>query len=158
MPTIAEDHIAAFAAWLASSSKDRRLWTGDTMKRGPYGDLVHVGIDDSPHADLSSVVAQGVLPIFTPQAIDVAADDTPPEGQDIVSERVAHVIWKARNAPFAPLVGFPPVIVVGVPTDTTTIRAALASAGLEDPDLDARGVLALPLYAFPFTVGGLPVL
>jgi len=78
----------------------------------PYGALVHVGIDESPQGDFSSVVAQGVLPIFTPQAIDVAADDTPPEGQDIISERVAHVIWKARNAPFAPLVGFPPVIVV----------------------------------------------
>lgn len=60
--------------------------------------------------------------------------------------------------PFAPVVGFPPVIVVGLATDTTTIRAALASAGLEDPNLDARCVLALPLYAFPFTVGGLPVL
>lgn len=48
---------------LASSSKNRRLWTGDTMKRGPYGALVHVGIDGSPHANLSSVVAQGVLPI-----------------------------------------------------------------------------------------------
>jgi len=29
------------------------------------------------------------------------------------------------------------------------IRTALASAGLEDPDFDARGVLALPLYGLP---------
>jgi len=56
------------------------------------------------------------------------------------------------------LVGFPLVIVVGLPTDTAAIRAALAAAELASLDLDARGVPALPLYAFPFAAGGLPVL
>jgi hypothetical protein len=106
-----------------------------------------VGTDEAG-ADVEALCAQGVLPIFTPQAVSAGINLTPPTGQPALVERVEHTIWKAQQAPYAPDVGFPAVVVVGLATPVTTIRQALTAAGLGSLDLATRGVLAVPLYAF----------
>lgn len=145
--TVASDQIAAVAAWLAASSKPYPAPLGSTVDPGPFGTLVTVGIDEAG-ADVEALCAQGVLPIFTPQASPVAVDLTVPTGQGALSERVYHVAWKAQQAQVSPDLGLPPVAVVTLATPATTIREAMTAAGLPI-DLAARGVLALPVYALP---------
>jgi len=88
------------------------------------------------------LVAQGVLPIPPPQAVSVAADLTPPQVQFKVAERAYHILWKIEQR------RIPKVAVGGLQTAGTSIQAALNAAGLGSLDMTARGVLALPLYAF----------
>ena len=52
--------VAVLAAWLAASSQNYRSPKGDTILRGPYGELVSVGLDDVP-----SGAPAGCLPLFT---------------------------------------------------------------------------------------------
>lgn len=88
------------------------------------------------------------MPIFTPQAASAHINLTPPTGQPALFERVEHIIWKAQQAPYAPDVGFPAIVIVGLATPVTTIRQALTAAGLGSLDLATRGGLAVPQYAF----------
>lgn len=60
-----------------------------------------------------------------------------------VASRAQHVAWKVRQGEL------PGVAVVGLPDASTTIGEALTAAGLAGLDTDTRGVLALPVYAFP---------
>jgi hypothetical protein len=76
MPTVAETQLAAVAAWFAASSKATTSPLGDPIIRGPYASLVSVGIDDAG-ADVESLVSQGVLPVFTPQAVSTGFDLIP---------------------------------------------------------------------------------
>lgn len=147
MPTVAETQLAAVASWFAASSHSTKSPLGDPIIRGPYATLVSVGIDDAG-ADVESLVSQGVLPVFTPQAVSAGFDLTPPQNQAVLSDRALHLIWKAQQAPYAPEAGFPAVVVVGLDTPLTTIRDALTAVGLGSLDLAARAVLAVPLYAF----------
>lgn len=148
MPTVAETQLAAVAAWFVANSAERPTPMGkDVMRPGVYATLVPVGIDEAG-PDVEALCAQGVLPIFTPQAVSAGINLTPPTGQPALVERVEHTIWKAQQAPYAPDVGFPAVVVVGLATPITTIRQALTAAGLGSLDLATRGVLAVPLYAF----------
>lgn len=66
-----------------------------------------------------------------------------PQGQPVLMDRAAHVIWKAGAAKHRPE-GFPAVAVVGLEAGQT-LREACAAAGV-DPDAD-RAVIGLPLYA-----------
>jgi hypothetical protein len=88
------------------------------------------------------------LLIFTPQTVATGINLTPPTGQPALVERVEHTICKAQQAPYAPDVGIPAIVVVGLATPVTTIRQALTAAGLGSLDLATRGVLAVPTYAF----------
>jgi hypothetical protein len=88
------------------------------------------------------LIAQGDLPILTPQTVSVAVDRTPPQVQFKVSERAYHILWKIEQG------HIPKVAVVGLLTTDTSIQAALNAAGLGSFDMTARGVLALPPYAF----------
>lgn len=55
-----EARIAVLAAWLTTSSQADRSPKGDTILRGPYGELVSVGLDDVP-PEAPAVC----LPLFT---------------------------------------------------------------------------------------------
>ena len=145
--TIAEDQIAAVAAWVTASSQPYHAPLGGYIERGPFGTLITVGIDE-PGTDVAALCAQGVLPIFTPQTSPVAVDLSVPPGQIAVSERAFHVAWAASQAKQEPGVRFPPVAIVALPTAGTTMRQAMTAAGLPI-DLAARCVLALPVYALP---------
>ena len=115
---------------------------GSEIQPGVYATIINVGINAVGLTDYSALVAQGVLPILTPQAVTVAQDLSIPKGQDIVAERVYQVLWKIPQG------HLPKVALVGLPTNGTSIQAALNAAGLADLDITARSVLALPLYAF----------
>jgi hypothetical protein len=144
MPTLAEDQIAAVCSWLASSSQNASPPMGrDTIIRGPYATVVSVGIDSEDLPDCAADVEAGVLPLFTPQFSAAPIDVTPPENQPILLERVRHLLWKIEGG-----VDLPRLAVVALPTRQTSIRAALEAAGLSNLDLEQRGVLAVPLYAF----------
>lgn len=82
------------------------------------------------------------MPILTPQAVSIAVDLTPPQVQFKVAERAYHILWKIERG------HIPKVAVAGLQTAGTRIQAALNAAGLGSLDVTARGVLALPLYAF----------
>ena len=137
-----ETQIAEIAAWFKASSKDSVSPLGDPIIPGPFATIINVGINDVGHFDYSALVAQGVLPILTPQAVSVAVDLTPPQVQFKVAERAYHILWKIEQG------HIPKVAVVGLLTTGTSIQSALNAAGLGSLDVTARGVLALPLYAF----------
>ena len=141
----AETQTAEIAAWFKASSKDSVSPLGDPIIPGPYATIINVGINDVGHVDYSALVAQGVLPILTPQAVSVAVDLTPPQVQFKVAERAYHVLWKIEQR------HIPKVAVVGLQTPGTSIQSALNAAGLGSLDVTAQGVLALPLYAFSDT-------
>lgn len=44
MPKIAEDQIAELTAWLAASSRSGVSPCGDPIKRGPFGEIVGIGL------------------------------------------------------------------------------------------------------------------
>lgn len=143
MPTIAESQIEEPTAWLAASSRNGVSPCGDPIKRGPFGELVSVGRDDAA-PDLADAVALGCLPLLTPADAPEPAF-TEPQGQPVLMDRAAHVIWKAGAAKHRPE-GFPAVAVVGLDAGQT-LREACAAAGV-DPDA-LRAVIGLPLYAMP---------
>lgn len=148
MATQGELDIAAVAAWFAASSRPTTSPLGDPIIRGPYATLVPVGIDEAG-LDVEAFCAQGVLPVFTPQAVSGGFDLTPPQNQGALSDRALHLAWKSAQAQFdAATSEFPAVVVVGLDTPLTTIRDALTAAGLGSLDLATRACLALPLYAF----------
>lgn len=134
--TAAQDQIAAVSAWLAASSVGGKSPLGDMILRGPYATIASVSMDESPHPNFETLIAQGVLPLLTPQAQPAPIDLSPPESQDRVTGRALHLIWKVTDG------ALPPVVIVGLPAQTTTIRDALTAAGLGSLDLAARGVLA----------------
>jgi hypothetical protein len=148
MPTIAEAQIAEIAEWLALSSRDWKTPLGDTVKPGPYATVIPVGINATGHPDYAGIIAQGVLPLLTPQASPVAVDLTPPINQPAMIGRALHVLWKIEQ------LALPQAVVVGLSSASESIQAALHAAGLGGWDTTARGVLALPLYALSaFEVG-----
>ncbi|MFC5738647.1 hypothetical protein [Sinirhodobacter huangdaonensis] len=141
MPTTAEDQIAELTAWLAASSRNDVSPCGDPIKRGPFAEIVGIGLDD-PAPDLTAEIALGCLPLLTPADVPAPAF-AEAQGQAVVMDRAAHVIWKAGAAKARPE-GFPAVAVVGLEAGQT-MRDACAAAGV-DPDAD-RAVIGLPLYA-----------
>jgi hypothetical protein len=141
MPTIAEQQIAEIAGWLVLSSLEWKTPLGDIVVRGRYATIVPVGINAIGHPSYSSVVAQGVLPLLTPQLSAQAVDLSPPNSQSALVERTRHILWKIEQG------HLPKVAVVGLPSSATSIQTALNSAGIGTLDLTSRGVLAVPLYA-----------
>jgi hypothetical protein len=114
---------------------------GDPIKRGPFGEIVGIGLDDAA-PDLTAEIALGCLPLLTPaEAPEPAFAEA--KGQAVVMDRAAHMIWKAGAAKARPEC-FPAVAVVAVEAGQS-LREACAAAGV-DPDAD-RAVIGLPLYA-----------
>ncbi len=69
IPTAAETQLAAVAAWLLANAVEPPTPMGkDVIRPGVYETLVPVGIDEAG-ADVDALCAQGVLPLFTPQAV-----------------------------------------------------------------------------------------
>jgi hypothetical protein len=143
MPTIAETQLAAVAAWLAASSRNRKSPFGDLIISTAYGQLVACGLDDVP-PDLSSPLALGCLPLMVPYSVPAAAFAAT-QGQARLSERAQHIEWVAGAALTDPLRGFPAVAVVRV-AQGQTLRQAAVSAGF-DPDAD-RLLVGIPAAAF----------
>lgn len=77
------------AAWLAASSQNDRSPKGDVILRGPFGELVKVGLDDVPPE-----APVGCLPLFT-----LASGYLPswgePLGQQRLADRAQHRAWLA---------------------------------------------------------------
>ncbi len=119
--------VAVLAAWLAASSQDDRSPKGATILRGPYGELVSVGLDDVP-----PVAPTGCLPLFT-LASGYVPTWAAPEGQPRLSDRAQHVAWLARAGR-----GFPAVVTVAA---GQTMRKACTDAGI-DPAGDIVGIPA----------------
>lgn len=139
--TIAEDQIAEVAEWLRVSSLNRTSPLGELIIPGPYGTIVPVGINAVGHPDYSALWAAGGVPMLTPQASAAPVNLSPPPSQTGNSmDRALHVLWRIIQG------NFPKIAVVGLPTQATSIQAALTAAGLGSIDLAARGVLALPLW------------
>jgi hypothetical protein len=117
--------VAVLAAWLAASSQDDRSPKGDTILRGPYGELVTVGLDDVPPE-----APAGGLPLFTlaPGYVPTWGE---PQGQPRLADRAQHVAWLAGAGR-----GFPAVVAVAA---GQTMRQACTAAGI-DPDGDIVGI------------------
>lgn len=143
MPTIAERQIEELTAWLAASSRNGVSPCGDPIKRGPFGEIVGIGLDD-PAPDLTAEIALGCLPLLTP-ADAPEPTFTEPQGQPVLMDRAQQVAWRAGAAKHRPE-GFPALAVVAL-EGGQTMREACAAAGV-DPDAD-RAVIGLPLYAMP---------
>jgi hypothetical protein len=117
--------VAVLASWLAASSQDDRSPKGDTILRGPYGELVSVGLDDVP-----PVAPAGCLPLFT-LAPGYVPTWAAPEGQQRLADRAQHVAWLAGAGR-----GFPAVVTVAT---GQTMRRACTASGI-DPDGDIVGI------------------
>lgn len=141
MPTIAKQQIAEIAGWLTLSSREWKTPLGDIVVPGRYATIVPVGINATGHPNYASAVAQGVLPLLTPQLSAQAVDLSPPNSQSALVERTRHILWKIEQG------HLPKIAVVGLPSSATSIQTALNSAGIGSLDLSLRGVLAVPLYA-----------
>ena len=119
--------VAVLAAWLAASSQDDRSPKGDLIVRGPYGELVTVGLDDVPPE-----APAGCLPLFT-----LAPGNVPtwgePQGQPSLVDRAQHVAWLAGAGR-----GFPAVVKVAA---GQSMRQACTAAGI-DPDAPLVGIPA----------------
>ncbi|WP_394199361.1 hypothetical protein [Litoreibacter albidus] len=76
MPSLAEIQLKDLSAWLAASSKNGRSPLGDTILRGPYGELVTAVLDD-PAPDLSAAIAAGCLPLLVAHDAPAAAFAAP---------------------------------------------------------------------------------
>ena len=125
--------VAVLAAWLAASSQNDRSPKGDTILRGPYGELVSVGLDDVPPD-----APAGCLPLFILASGYVPTWATP-EGQPSLANRAQHVAWLAGAGR-----GFPAVVTVVTVATGQTMRQACTAAGI-DPDGD---ILGIPEAAF----------
>jgi hypothetical protein len=114
------------AAWLAASSQNDRSPKGDTILRGPYGELVTVGLDDvPPDAPAGCLALLTLAPGYVPTWAT-------PEGQPRLSDRALHVAWLAGAGR-----GFPAVVAVAA---SQSMRQACTAAGI-DPDGDIVGIL-----------------
>lgn len=124
--TFAETQLAELTAWLAAFSQDEPTPLGnDFIIRGPYGELVSVGLDDVP-----PVAPEGCLHLLTlvPGFLPTGAA---PEGQPRLADRAQHVAWLAGAGR-----GFPAVVAVAA---GQTMRQAFTAAGI-DPDGDIVGI------------------
>ncbi|MGF6859666.1 hypothetical protein ABIE69_000213 [Rhodobacteraceae bacterium MBR-64] len=121
---------AEIAAWLAASSQNDRSPKGDLILRGPFGELVTVGLDDVPPESPA-----GCLPLFT-LASGYVPTWAAPEGQQRLADRAQHVAWLAG----AGRPDFPTVAVLRVATGAT-MRQACTAAGI-DPDAPLVGIPA----------------
>lgn len=121
------------------------------IRRGPFSSLVLLGLDTAPPETATSLIASGVLPIYSPDAVGLG-DLTVPNEQPAVFERARHVIWAAAQGKVDSGLRIPSVAVVSLPTASTTIRAACTAAGISVTA--DRAILAIPVYAFP---AGAPV-
>ena len=125
--------VAVLTAWLAASSQNDRSPKGDTILRGPYGELVSVGLDDVPPE-----APAGCLALFT-----LVRPAMPLHGR---RQRVnpgcltgaPHVAWLAGAGR-----GFPVVVTVAA---GQTMRQACTAAGI-DPDGDSL-IVGVPAEAF----------
>lgn len=133
MPTLAEAQFTELTAWLAASSQDSRSPMGDTIKRSPYSEFVTVTLD-GVLPDLSAAIALGCLPLLVAHDAPAAAFAAP-EGQQLLSDRAAHLAWLAGAARHDPLRGFPACSVIRV-AEGQTLRQAAVAAGVA-PDADA---------------------
>lgn len=52
---------------------------------------------DEAGLDVEAFCAQGVLPVFTPQAVSGGFDLTPPQNQGALSDRALHLAWAAAE-------------------------------------------------------------
>lgn len=139
MPTVAEEQIAEVAQWFVDSSQARVSPMKDPWPIGAYGAVLPVGIDENPLPDLASIIADEALVLLTPQAAPPPDLNAAPN----ISSRAMHTLWKIEQA------HLPGVIVVGLPSRDMSVRDALNAEGLAGVSLAERGVLAVPLYAFP---------
>ena len=121
---------AQIAAWLAASSQNDRSPKGDLILRGPFGELVTVGLDDVPPE-----APAGCLPLFTLASGYVPTWATP-EGQPRLSDRAQHVAWLSG----AGRPDFPAVAVLRVAAGAT-MRQACTAEGI-DPDAPLVGIPA----------------
>ena len=121
---------AQIAAWLTASSQNNRSPKGDLILRGPFGELVTVGLDEAlPEAPA------GCLPLFT-LASGYVPTWAAPEGQQRLADRAGHIAFLAG----AGRPDFPAVAVLRVATGAT-MRQACTAAGT-DPDAPLVGILA----------------
>jgi hypothetical protein len=111
---------AQIAAWLAASSQHDRSLKGDVILRGPFGELVTVGLDDVPPESTA-----GCLPLFTLASVYVPTWAAP-DGQKRLADRAQHVAWLAG----AGRPDFPAVAVLRVATGAT-MRQACIAAGID---------------------------
>lgn len=137
----AQLQIAEMSRWLMDSSQPKRAPFGDLSPRGPYAVLVPTRLDEVP----SLAFEAGCLPLFIPteQALEnlPAVDTSAPKGQDVVRERIAHILWKLSDGIL------PKVVAVGLEAGDT-IQTALSRDGLAF-DLTERSVIAVCMWALP---------
>ncbi len=108
---------------------------GDTILRGPYGELVTVGLDEVPLE-----APAGCLPLFT-LAPGYVPKWAVPEGQSSLADRAQHVAWLAGAGGS----DFPAVAVLRVATGATMLQACTA-AGI-NPDADSM-IVGVPTDCF----------
>ena len=163
--------ITAIGVWLKSQErKVPNLGIRDESQTGTYASLVHAALTAVPDyqwpgADLSlaeRTQRRGNLFLFTPTSGGIPPDPqgiTPPSGA--IPSTVAAYPWphlekrwinsgvamRARYIINEVKAGkLPNVVIVALPTASTTISAALAAAGISNPGT-ARGLIAIPTHA-----------
>lgn len=144
--TIAEDQIKGVESWF--NIHDRTEYSRDgkvAILRGDYAAIVPVGVADTALPDFADAIRRNHLPFVTPQGAKLKSKIVHAAGNGTANRDLeARLVTILRDVTSQ----YPGVVVVGLSTSGTSIQAALADAGLAALDLDARGVLAVPLYSY----------
>lgn len=159
--------VTSVAEWLAANSSASFAYASliatDSLTAVPAYQHPGHASPRLPSAPVASGRANQYLWLFVaPAGLDgIPSGDfgTPDTPEDFIPKRVpfpeptidqrGNLAPEARAATLIGLVRagrLPNVVIVALPTPTTTISAALASAGISNPG-SARAVLAIPTYA-----------
>ena len=137
--------------WLDRSSADDVSPLGDLVARGPYAQLVRIGMDDVL-PDRSAELAQGCLPLLvvvTGDEVYQVPQETvlvPPQGQPRLADRAAQIEWLAASARSDGRRGdFPACYVVRI-AEGQTMRQARTAAGIAEDE--ERLIVGISAAAF----------
>lgn len=140
--TLAQDRLAALAAWIDASSGPRRTpMAGDTLI-GPWAVIVAADFSEPPAPEfdidalplwVSAAQAEGVA---LPPIVTAA-----PPSQTRMAYRLGHLIFRVQDGTL------PPCAIVGLDSPAEPILAAVERAGAGAVDLATFPLLAAPLWA-----------
>jgi len=114
---------------------------------GPYATLLTIepsstdwpGLSGLAENGLALLVPTGQMPVTMPKA----RLEMEPHGHPVLTKRVQHMFGHKMG------VELPDVLTLALLSPAQSIDPTLAAEGLDDLDLDAVAILAVPLWAIP---------
>lgn len=140
--TLAQDRLAAIAAWIDASSGPRRTPMDDDTLIGPWAVIVAADFAKPPTPEFDA----DALPLWCPadQVEGVALPPivtAAPPSQTRMAYRLGHLLWRVQDGTL------PPCAIVGLDSPAEPIPAAVERAGAGAVDLTAFPLLCAPLWA-----------